>query len=51
MACKPCEERRKLLKNAIKSKVLKLKLFGRHEEGKKHDKRILSAGKTGSFYK
>lgn len=35
MACKPCEERRKLLRNAIKSKLLMLKLKGKQPGVKK----------------
>lgn len=39
MACKPCEERRKLIKNAIKSKLLMLKVKKRENGAKNGTKR------------
>lgn len=46
MACKPCEERRKLIKNAIKTKIMLLKLKGRELGVKDEHFRSVTKGKT-----
>lgn len=51
MACKPCEERRKLIKNAIKSKLLMLKLKSNQSGVENNDFRALPARKAGNFHK